>query len=538
MHIGRRTSVYRRQIILGNGLAGRTFHRAALHYLRARPQCRAHFTAMSEPRQGAFHLTNTLTRKKEEFVPLNPPHVGLYVCGPTVYSDVHLGNVRSFLTFDVLYRWLSNLGYKVRYVRNITDVGHLVGDVDEGEDKIAKRARLEQLEPMEIVQKYTNGFHDVMRMFNILPPSIEPTATGHLIEQIEMVKRIIASGYGYEANGSVYFDVPRYAEKHPYGELSGRKIDELITNTRDTEGMDEKRSPLDFAIWKRAEAQHLMKWPSPWGEGFPGWHLECSAMSTKYLGHTFDIHGGGMDLKFPHHECEIAQSVAADGKPPVRYWMHGNMLTVNGRKMAKSEGNGFTPEELISGNHKLLERGYSAMTVRFFMLQCHYASTLDFSNAAMQAAEKGLERLMAAVDVLEKLKPGSHDDADIAALEQRCHAAMNDDLNTPVMIAELFEGVRIINSAHDGKLSLTAASIERLRGLHNTMVFQVLGMRREDAAKGDDSALDGLVQEFIRQRAAAKARKDFAESDRIRDHLAALGIVLKDTKEGTTWERA
>ncbi len=493
---------------------------------------------MSDLRKGPFHITNTLTRKKEEFIPLRPPHVGLYVCGPTVYSDVHLGNVRSFLTFDILFRWLTHLGYKVRYVRNITDVGHLVDDIDEGEDKIAKRARLEQLEPMEIVQKYTNGFHDVMRLFNILPPSIEPTATGHLIEQIEMVKRIIASGYGYEANGSVYFDVPKFAAGHAYGELSGRKIDELMANTRDTEGMEEKRSPLDFAIWKKADPIHLMKWPSPWGEGFPGWHLECSAMSTKYLGQTFDIHGGGMDLKFPHHECEIAQSVAADGIAPVRYWMHGNMLTVNGRKMAKSEGNGFTPEELLTGNHKLLEKGYSAMTVRFFMLQCHYASTLDFSNAAMQAAEKGLERLMAAVATIGKLKPSGSDDAGTAALTQRCHAAMNDDLNTPVMIAELFEGVRMINSAKDGKLAISAEGIEGLRSLFQDMVFNVLGLKREEAAQADDTALDGLVQEFIRMRAEAKARKDFAASDKVRDQLAALGITLKDTKEGTTWERA
>ena len=493
---------------------------------------------MSDLRKGPFHITNTLTRKKEEFIPLRPPHVGLYVCGPTVYSDVHLGNVRSFLTFDILFRWLTHLGYKVRYVRNITDVGHLVDDIDEGEDKIAKRARLEQLEPMEIVQKYTNGFHDVMRLFNILPPSIEPTATGHLIEQIEMVKRIIASGYGYEANGSVYFDVPKFAAGHAYGELSGRKIDELMANTRDTEGMEEKRSPLDFAIWKKADPIHLMKWPSPWGEGFPGWHLECSAMSTKYLGQTFDIHGGGMDLKFPHHECEIAQSVAADGIAPVRYWMHGNMLTVNGRKMAKSEGNGFTPEELLTGNHKLLEKGYSAMTVRFFMLQCHYASTLDFSNAAMQAAEKGLERLMAALSTIEKLKPSGSDDAGIAALTQRCYAAMNDDLNTPVMIAELFEGVRMINSAKDGKLAISAVGIEGLRSLFQDMVFNVLGLKREEASQADDTALDGLVQEFIRMRAEAKARKDFAASDKVRDQLAALGITLKDTKEGTTWERA
>jgi cysteinyl-tRNA synthetase len=497
---------------------------------------------MTELRKGPFRITNTLTREKVEFKPLNPPHVGLYVCGPTVYSDVHLGNVRTFTTFDLLYRWLSHVGHRVRYVRNITDVGHLVGDVDEGEDKIAKRARLEQLEPMEIVQKYTNGFHDVMRLFNILPPSIEPTATGHLIEQIGMVQRIIDAGYGYEVNGSVYFDVPKFAAKHAYGELSGRRIDELQANTRDTEGMDEKRSPLDFAIWKKADPTHLMKWPSPWGEGFPGWHLECSAMSTKYLGRTFDIHGGGMDLKFPHHECEIAQSVAADGQAPVRYWMHGNMLTVNGRKMAKSEGNGFTPEELITGNHKLLERGYSAMTVRFFMLQCHYASTLDFSNAALQAAEKGLERLMAAVDVLDTLKPAAAPDAAqdtaVHALAQRCYDAMNDDLNSPVMIAELFEGVRLINSANDGKLALGAGAIGTLKALFHAMVFDVLGLKREAAAAGDDTALDGLVQVFIGMRAEAKARKDFAASDRIRDQLLALGIVLKDTKEGTTWSRA
>lgn len=493
---------------------------------------------MAALRKGPFHLTNTLTRRKEEFVPLNPPHVGLYVCGPTVYSDVHLGNVRSFLTFDVLYRWLTHIGYTVRYVRNITDVGHLVDDVDHGEDKIAKRARLERLEPMEVVQKYTNGFHEVMRLFNILPPSIEPTATGHLIEQIAMVQRIMDRGYAYEVNGSVYFDLPRFARDHNYGELSGRKIEELLSNTRGTEGMDEKRSPLDFALWKRAEPQHLMKWPSPWGEGFPGWHLECSAMSTKYLGLTFDIHGGGMDLKFPHHECEIAQSIAADGQPPVRYWMHGNMLTVNGRKMAKSEGNGFTPEELLTGNHKLLEKGYSAMTVRFFMLQCHYASTLDFSNAAMQASEKGLERLMAAMRTLEELKPGDHSDADIAALEQRCYDAMNDDLNAPVMIAELFEGVRIINSVHDGRMALTAADIGKLKGLFGTMVHEVLGLRMEHTTHQDDRTLDGLVQEFIHMRAEAKARKDYAAADAIRDKLAALGIVLTDGKEGTKWSRA
>lgn len=493
---------------------------------------------MAHVQDHPFHLTNTLTRKKEQFIPLDPPRVGLYVCGPTVYSDVHLGNVRSFLTFDILFRWLTYLGYHVRYVRNITDVGHLVDDIDEGEDKIAKRARLEKLEPMEIVQKYTNGFHEVMRLFNILPPSIEPTATGHLIEQITMIERIIANGYAYVVNGSVYFDVPKFAATHAYGELSGRKTDELVANTRGTEGQEEKRSPLDFALWKKADKGHLMHWPSPWGEGFPGWHLECSAMSTKYLGATFDIHGGGMDLKFPHHECEIAQSVAADGIAPVRYWMHGNMLTVNGRKMAKSEGNGFTPEELITGNHKLLERGYSAMTVRFFMLQCHYASTLDFSNAALQAAEKGLQRLMAAHEVLKGLKPGTGGEPySVQALVEACHAAMNDDLNTPVMIAHLFDGVRAINGAKAGTTALTQEDIEQLRKLYTDMLFAVLGLQEEKGTNATEGLDAGLMDVLLTLRADAKHRKDFATSDLIRDKLAALGISVKDTKEGVVWER-
>ncbi len=493
---------------------------------------------MAHVQDHPFHLTNTLTRKREQFIPLDPPRVGLYVCGPTVYSDVHLGNVRSFLTFDILFRWLTYLGYHVRYVRNITDVGHLVDDIDEGEDKIAKRARLEKLEPMEIVQKYTNGFHEVMRLFNILPPSIEPTATGHLIEQITMIERIIANGYAYVVNGSVYFDVPKFAATHAYGELSGRKTDELVANTRGTEGQEEKRSPLDFALWKKADKGHLMHWPSPWGEGFPGWHLECSAMSTKYLGATFDIHGGGMDLKFPHHECEIAQSVAADGIAPVRYWMHGNMLTVNGRKMAKSEGNGFTPEELITGNHKLLERGYSAMTVRFFMLQCHYASTLDFSNAALQAAEKGLQRLMAAHEVLKGLKPGTGGEPySVQALVEACHAAMNDDLNTPVMIAHLFDGVRAINGAKAGTTALTQEDIVQLRKLYTDMLFAVLGLQEEKGTNATEGLDAGLMDVLLTLRADAKHRKDFATSDLIRDKLAALGIAVKDTKEGVVWER-
>ncbi len=493
---------------------------------------------MTALRKGPLYLTNTLSRKKEEFVPLEPPHVGFYSCGPTVYSDVHLGNVRTFLSFDILFRWLKHLGYSVRYVRNITDVGHLLGDAADGEDRISKGARAEKLEPMEIVQKYTNGFHEVMRMFNILPPSIEPTATGHIIEQIEMVKRILANGYAYEANGSVYFDVPAYAAKHAYGELSGRRTDELLANTRGTEGQQEKRSPLDFAIWKKAGPEHLMKWPSPWGEGFPGWHLECSVMSTKYLGRTFDIHGGGMDLKFPHHECEIAQSVAADGTEPVKYWIHTNMLTLNGRKMSKSEGNGFTPEELINGDHKLLEKGYSAMTGIPFQDRVAGAYCVDFSNAALQAAEKGLQRLMAALSTLGKLRQEGGEDPGVAELEQRCYDAMNDDLNTPVLIAELFEGARMINSANDGKLAIGKEALERLKALMNVMVFEVLGLQREEHAGPDDAILDGLVQSFIRLRAEAKARKDFAQSDNIRDRLEALGIVLKDTKEGTTWERA
>jgi cysteinyl-tRNA synthetase len=492
---------------------------------------------MASPKQALF-LTNTLSRKKEAFIPLDPKHVGLYVCGPTVYSDVHLGNVRTFLTFDILYRWLKYIGYTVRYVRNITDVGHLVDDVDAGEDKIAKRARLEQLEPMEIVQKYTNGFHDVMRLFNIESPSIEPTATAHLIEQIGMIERIIDNGYAYVVNGSVYFDVPKYAATHAYGELSGRKTEDLIANTRDTEGQEEKRSPLDFALWKKAEKGHLMHWPSPWGEGFPGWHLECSVMSTKYLGRTFDIHGGGMDLKFPHHECEIAQSVAADGEVPVRYWMHGNMLTVNGRKMAKSEGNGFTPEELITGNHKLLERGYSPMTVRFFMLQSHYASTLDFSNEALQAAERGFKKMMAAARVLDTLKPTAGTGTfDADALESACIAAMNDDLNTPVMIAHLFDGVRAVNSANDGKLALDAAGIEKLRTLFHDMLTDVLGLKREEEDRADDGLGSALMTVLLGLRADAKAKKDYATGDLIRDRLAAMGITVKDTKEGVTWER-
>lgn len=482
-------------------------------------------------------IYNTLTRKKEKFTPLNSPNVGLYVCGPTVYSDVHLGNVRSFLSFDIVFRYLKYLGYKVRYVRNITDVGHLVSDADEGEDKIAKKARLEKLEPMEIVQKYTNGFHEVMKIFNILPPSIEPTATGHLIEQIQMVKRIIDAGFGYEVDGSVYFDVRKYQQNHNYGELSGRNIDDLVSNTRTLEGQDQKRDPLDFAIWKKAEKGHIMYWPSPWGEGFPGWHLECSAMSTKYLGETFDIHGGGMDLKFPHHECEIAQNVGANGKKGPKIWMHGNMLTVQGRKMSKSEGNGFTPEELITGNHKLLEQGYSAMTVRFFMLQCHYASTLDFSNDALRAAEKGLKRLMDGIDTLDQLEASETSSIDVKTLGEACALAMNDDFNTPILIAKLFDGIKTINLVKAGTEKATEADLNDLKKLFHSFVSDILGLQKEDSGSQADNQLTGsLIEMAIKLRKAAKLNKDFTTSDQIRENLSGLGITLKDNPEGTEFE--
>ncbi|MFM9983791.1 MAG: cysteine--tRNA ligase [Flavobacteriales bacterium] len=481
-----------------------------------------------------LYIYNSLSREKEKFEPLVPGHIGMYVCGPTVYSDVHLGNVRTFMTFDMVYRYLTFIGYKVRYIRNITDVGHLVGDGDEGEDKIAKKAKLENLEPMEIVQKYTNGFHDVMRMFNILNPSIEPTATGHIVEQIEMVQEIIDNGYAYESNGSVYFDVRKFSEKFHYGKLSGRVIDDLISNTRELDGQDEKRDSLDFAIWKKAETQHLMQWNSPWGKGFPGWHLECSVMSTKYLGKVFDIHGGGMDLKFPHHECEIAQNVGAKGHEPVRYWMHGNMLTVNGRKMAKSEGNGFTPEELVTGNHKLLDKGYSPMTVRFFFLMGHYASTLDFSNEALQAAERGYKRMLAATNVISQISPSTTSDFDVAKLRQDCFDAMNDDFNTPILISHLFDGVRVINSAKEGSIKLTAEDIALLQKTFSEFLFDVMGLAAEES--GENSELtESLMQMIIRMRADAKTNKDYATSDKIRDLLAEIKVQIKDTKEGTQW---
>jgi cysteinyl-tRNA synthetase len=487
--------------------------------------------------ENKLHVQNTLTGKKEEFKALNPPHVGMYVCGPTVYSDVHLGNVRTFLGFDVIYRYLTYLDYKVRYVRNITDVGHLVDDIDEGEDKIAKKARLENLEPMEVVQQYTNGFKEVMAMFNILPPSIEPTATGHIIEQMEMTEALVAKGLAYEVNGSVYFDVLKYSENENYGELSGRKLDDLMSNSRELDGTADKKNPVDFALWKKADAHHIMRWNSPWGEGFPGWHLECSVMSTKYLGETFDIHGGGMDLKFPHHECEIAQNKGTTGAKPVNYWLHTNMLTVNGRKMSKSEGNGFTPEELISGDHKLLDQGYSPMTVRFFMLMGHYSSTLDFSNDALRAAEKGYARMCAAMTEMDGLTIADSSDVNATEIKSRCVAAMNDDFNTPVLIATLFDAVKAINSVKAGSMSIDKANHDILVTLMNDYVLKVLGFELEEKSGGDDIS-DSIMNVVIELRKEARENKDFALSDAIRDKLAAIDISLKDGPEGTSWEKS
>lgn len=482
----------------------------------------------------SLEVYNTLSRKKELFKPLNPPLVGLYVCGPTVYSDVHLGNCRTFVSFDLIYRYLVHLGYKVRYVRNITDAGHLEGDRDEGDDKFAKKAKLEQLEPMEIVQKYTLGFHEVLREFNTMPPNIEPTATGHVCEQIEMIKKIMANGYAYEVNGTVYFDVEKYNKEYDYGQLTNRQLEDLIANTRELGGQDEKKGRLDFALWINAKPEHIMRWPSPWGWGFPGWHIECSAMSSKYLGDVFDIHGGGMDLQATHHTNEIAQSQACNHTAPVKYWMHTNMLTVNGVRMSKSAGNGFLPHELFTGNHPLLEQGYSPMTVRFFMMQAHYRSTLDFSNEALKAAEKGLKRLLGSIAITEKLTPSNKSTVNIKELSQKCYEAMSDDFNSPVVISHLFEGARIANSAFAGKEQLTVEDIEELKKLFRHFAFDILGLKQETAI-GNNQLLSDVITILIEMRAEAKATKDFATSDRIRDELKKINIILKDTKEGTTW---
>lgn len=481
-----------------------------------------------------LQIQNTLTRKKENFIPLNAPNVGLYVCGPTVYNYMHLGNLRTFITFDMVYRYLTFLGYKVRYVRNITDVGHITSEFDEGVDRIGTQARLEQLEPMEIVQKYTNNFHDILKQFNCVPPSIEPTATGHIIEQIEMVKKILENGFAYVVDGSVYFDVKAFMQKHEYGTLSGRNVDELFENTRELDGQDEKKFFADFALWKKASPEHIMRWPSPWGEGFPGWHLECSAMSTKYLGETFDIHGGGMDLKFPHHESEIAQNTACVGHGPVKYWMHGNMLTVNGAKMSKSVGNSFLPEDLVKGNHPLLEQGYSEMTVRFFMMQSHYSSTLDFSNEALKAAEKGFKRLITAIDSFNKIEAKNNTTFKVKELIDSFYSAMNDDFNCPILIANLFEAVRYINLLIEGKESISKTDLDLFSTAVKGFAFDVLGFKSETASSNHET-LDKVVKMVIDLRVSAKENKDFKTADAIRDQLKNAGINIKDTKNGMEW---
>ena len=481
-------------------------------------------------------LYNTLTRKKEIFEPLHAPNVGVYVCGPTVYGDPHLGHARPAITFDLVFRYLKYLDYKVRYVRNITDVGHLENDADEGEDKIAKKARLEQLEPMEIAQYYIDRYHKFMDALNVLRPSIESRATGHIPEQIETIQKILDAGYAYESNGSVYFDVPKYNQNYHYGKLSGRVLDELLATTRDNlDGQHEKRNPADFALWKKASPEHIMRWNSPWSVGFPGWHIECTAMGCKYLGETFDIHGGGMDLLFPHHESEIAQAQIAHGVEPTKYWMHNNMITINGQKMGKSLGNFITLEEFFTGTHESLEKAYSPMTIRFFILQAHYRSTLDFSNEALQAAEKGLKRLQEAKKTLQTLVPASADvRAEISELSKNCEEAMNDDFNSPIVIANLFEAVRIINSTKDGKLQLSASDLESLKSLFDTYYTQILGLT--DEADGNNSELvDGLMQMILDIRQQAKTNKDYATSDQIRDALTALNITVKDGKDGATW---
>ncbi len=487
--------------------------------------------------ENQFIIYNTLSRKKEVFKPLVEGKVGLYVCGPTVYSNSHLGHARPNITFDLLFRYLTFLGYKVRYVRNITDVGHLEDEVEEaGEDKISKKARLEQLEPMEVVQKYMNTFHRNMDDLNVLPPSIEPRASGHIIEQQLMIDSILKNGFAYEANGSVYFDVEKYNQKYNYGKLSGRNLDDIKTNTRQLDGQDEKRNSFDFALWKKASPEHIMRWPSKWSSGFPGWHLECSVMSTKYLGDVFDIHGGGMDLTFPHHECEIAQSTASQGKEAVRYWMHNNMITINGQKMARSLGNFITLDELFTGNHKILEQAYSPMTIRFFILQAHYRSTIDFSNEALQAAEKGLERLLAAVKTLEELKPSVESSIDVAGLKEKCFSALNDDLNSPIAIANLFEGVKLINSAKAGSEKISAEDLTDLRLFFKAMVFDILGLKEEKQnGSGENEILEGSVNLLLKLRMDAKAGKDWATADKIRNELNALGVEIKDTKDGFEW---
>ncbi|GHT62235.1 cysteine--tRNA ligase [Bacteroidia bacterium] len=497
--------------------------------------------------ENQLSIYNTLSRKKELFEPIHSPRVGLYVCGPTVYGDPHLGHARPAITFDILFRYLTHLEYKVRYVRNITDVGHLVNDADSGEDKIAKKARLEDLEPMEVVQYYLNRYHKAMDALNVLPPGIEPHASGHIIEQIQLVKDILDKGYAYESEGSVYFDVEKYNGKYHYGLLSGRNIEDMLNTTRELEGQEEKRNAIDFALWKKAAPEHIMRWPSPWSDGFPGWHLECTAMSKKYLGEEFDIHGGGMDLIFPHHECEIAQSVASTGKPAVKYWMHNNMITVNGQKMGKSLGNFINLEEFFTGNHRLLTQAYSAMTIRFFILQAHYRSTVDFSNEALQASEKGLSRLMDAYDKLKKMhdpdnrqigpSENSTVTEKIKGLRDKCYAVMNDDLNTPKLIANLSEVVSVINSVWDEKERISGEESGELYDTFKIFLIDILGLKEEDqSTKENDDTLNNVMDFLLKMRQKAKEDKDWDKADWIRKQLAEYGIEIKDTKDGSNWK--
>ena len=489
---------------------------------------------MERYKENQLKIYNSLSKKKELFKPVTEGRVGMYVCGPTVYSNVHLGNVRTFMSFDVVYRYLLHLGYKVRYVRNITDAGHLENDADEGEDRISKKARLEQIEPMEVVQRYTVDFHETLAQYNFLPPSIEPTATGHIVEQIEMVKEIMEKGFAYEVNGSVYFDVLSYNESSDYGILSGRKIEDAAHNSRALDGQSDKKNPQDFALWKKADERHIMRWPSPWSEGFPGWHLECSVMSTKYLGEQFDIHGGGMDLKFPHHECEIAQSHTCSGKTPVNYWMHANMLLLNGQKMAKSTGNFVLPKEIITGDNSVLSKAFAPSVVRFFNMQAHYRSILDFASDALEASEKGYFKLMEAFNALDTMHVSKTSSFDVTAWRQRCYEAMNDDFNTPILIAHLFEAVKVINQLKDQKATITAQDLEILKDTMHAFIFDVLGLTN-DTKKESADKIDGVVELLIKLRKEARDNKDWALSDQIRDELIALGIQLKDGREGTTF---
>ena len=487
-------------------------------------------------------IYNTLTRTKQLFKPLNAPNVGMYVCGPTVYGDPHLGHARPAITFDILFRYLKHLGYKVRYVRNITDVGHLEHDADEGDDKIEKKARLEQLEPMEIAQYYTNRYHDAMKALNVLPPSIEPHATGHIIEQEELVKEIMANGYAYESNGSVYFDIEKYNKDHKYGILSGRNLDDVINNSRELDGVGEKRNQVDFALWKKAQPEHIMRWPSPWSDGFPGWHCECTAMGRKYLGREFDIHGGGMDLIFPHHECEIAQAVASQGKPMVKYWMHNNMITINGQKMGKSLGNFITLEQFFTGNHELLKQSFSPMAIRFFILSAHYRGTVDFSNDALVASEKGLARLMNGLADLDRIQPQADCDAEtkkvVNELRQKCYDAMNDDLATPLVISHLFEACSVVNKLLDHKATICQDCLEELKSTMRLFAFDILGLADEKAANNEarEEAYGKVVDMVLDLRSKARANKDWATCDQIRDALKAAGFEVKDTKDGCVWK--